>query len=167
MIGIRYFEPIDITVARRLAGWPLSPKEKRILIASARNPAQHQLADALGITVNTLKSYNNEMVSRLGVESRHSRISALLSDQAARHDIRLENKGNSEHATYRVVGQLRSLAARRIGSHPVKTSQSSQASLAPWRRTAPCPCLRDSWRPQHRPFPAPRSCPRPCPSPRR
>lgn len=88
MIGIRYHEPIDITVARRLAGWPLSPREKRILVAATRTANLAELAEALGITVNTLKSYNKELVDRLGVESRQALIDLLLSDEAAHRDLR-------------------------------------------------------------------------------
>lgn len=86
-VSLRYFEAVDITVARRLTGWPLSPREKRIVVAGARNPNLAQLAQALGITINTLKSYNKEMVDRLGIGSRQELIEALLSDDAAQYDL--------------------------------------------------------------------------------
>lgn len=92
VIGIRYFETVDITVARRLAGWPLSPREKRIVIAATRTGNLPELAEALGITVNTLKSYNKEMVDRLGVASRQDLIDLLLSEEVAEHDLVLARK---------------------------------------------------------------------------
>lgn len=88
LIGIRYHEPVDITVARRLAGWPLSPREKRILVAATRSTNLAELAGVLGITVNTLKSYNKELVDRLDIESRQRLIELLLGDEAAEHDLR-------------------------------------------------------------------------------
>ncbi|MDR2333612.1 MAG: hypothetical protein LBE61_09030 [Burkholderiaceae bacterium] len=86
IVNIHYFEAIDITVARRLAGWPLSPREKRIVIAGARCTDLAELADALQITLLTLKTYNRELVGRLQVGSRQRLIELLLSDEAARHD---------------------------------------------------------------------------------
>jgi len=78
VINIRYFEPIDITVARRLTGWKLSPREKRILIASTREVSLAKLAETFGITLHTLKGYNKELVDRLGAESRQAIIDHLL-----------------------------------------------------------------------------------------
>lgn len=86
-VSLRYFEAVDITVARRLAGWPLSPRKRRIAVAGARNPNIAQLAQVLGITINTLKSDNKEMVDRLGIGSRQELIEALLSDDAAQYDL--------------------------------------------------------------------------------
>lgn len=70
-IAIRHQEPADIALARKLWGWPLSPQEKRILIASLRRPSLAQLAETLGLTVGTLKGYINEMKKRFDTESLH------------------------------------------------------------------------------------------------
>jgi DNA-binding CsgD family transcriptional regulator len=80
---IRQHEPIDIIVARRLWGQALSPREKRIIIASTRNPGQVQLASALGITVPTLKTYINQLKHRLGITSRQALITRLLDEERA------------------------------------------------------------------------------------
>jgi DNA-binding CsgD family transcriptional regulator len=77
-IVIRHHEPLDIAVARALWGWPLSPQEKRILVASARNPGRAELAAALGLTEGTLRHYINELQSRLGVASRQELIEQVL-----------------------------------------------------------------------------------------
>lgn len=75
---IRHHEPLDIAIARGLWGWPLSPQEKRILIASARNPSRSQLAQALGLAEGTLKSYINEMQNRFQVKSRQELIDRIV-----------------------------------------------------------------------------------------
>lgn len=85
-VGLRYFEAVDITVARRLAGWPLTPREKTILIASTRSSNLAQLAGVLGISINTLKTYNKELVDRIGLGSRTALIDLLLGDEAAQFD---------------------------------------------------------------------------------
>jgi DNA-binding CsgD family transcriptional regulator len=77
-IIIRHHEPLDIAVARALWGWPFSPQEKRILIASARNPSLAQLAEALGLTVGTLKHYINVLQGKLGASSRQEIIERVL-----------------------------------------------------------------------------------------
>lgn len=77
-VVIRHHEPLDIAVARALWGWPLSPQEKRILIASARNPGRAELAAALGLTEGTLRHYINELQSRMGVSSRQALIERVL-----------------------------------------------------------------------------------------
>lgn len=87
VVGIRYFEAIDITVARRLAGWPLSPREKRLVVAGTRSASLAELAQALGITVLTLKTYNRELVDRMQVGSRQQLIERLLSSDTARHEL--------------------------------------------------------------------------------
>lgn len=86
VVGIRYFEAIDITVARRLAGWPLSPREKRLVVAGTRSASLAELAQALGITLLTLKTYNRELMNRLHLGSRQQLIEWLLSEEAGRHD---------------------------------------------------------------------------------
>jgi DNA-binding CsgD family transcriptional regulator len=96
VVGIRYFEAIDITVARRLAGWPLSPREKRLIVASTRSGNLAELAQALKITVFTFKTYNKELVDRLQVGSRQQLIELLLSEDAARNELLFSNGG--QHA---------------------------------------------------------------------
>ncbi|MFT4195358.1 helix-turn-helix transcriptional regulator [Ottowia sp.] len=86
IVGIRFFEAIDITVARRLAGWPLSPREKRLVVAGTRSASLAELARTLEITLLTLKTYNRELVNRLQVDSRQRLIGWLLSEEAGRHD---------------------------------------------------------------------------------
>lgn len=77
-VVIHYHEPLDVAVARALWTWPLSPQEKRILIASARHPTESELAQALGLTVGTLKNYINKLQARLGMASREEIIDAVL-----------------------------------------------------------------------------------------
>lgn len=77
-VVIRHHEPLDIAVAQALWGWPLSPQEKRILVASARNPGRAELAAALGLTEGTLRHYINELQSRMGVASRQELIERVL-----------------------------------------------------------------------------------------
>lgn len=77
-VVLRHHESADITLARRLWGWPLKPQEKRLLIASLRQPTQQQLARVLGVTVATLKGYVNELLARLGVASRQGLIDRVL-----------------------------------------------------------------------------------------
>lgn len=77
-VVLRHHEAGDITLARRLWGWPLKPQEKRLLVASLRQPAQQQLARALGVTVATLKGYVNQLQARLGVPSRQALIDRVL-----------------------------------------------------------------------------------------
>lgn len=77
-ILIRHHEPLDIIVARKLWGWPLSPREKSLLVAATREPSLAQLATALGLTVGTVKYYFSEIKARLGVESRHALIDWVL-----------------------------------------------------------------------------------------
>jgi len=86
-LGLRYFEAVDISVARRLADWPPSSREKRIAVAGTRSANLAQLAEALGNQINTLKGYNKEMVDRLGAGSRQALTEALLGDEAAEHDL--------------------------------------------------------------------------------
>lgn len=75
---ITHHEPIDLTVARALLDWPLSPREKRLIVLSTRQPDQRQLAGAMGITVSTLKSYVNRLQTRLAIPSRQALIDRLL-----------------------------------------------------------------------------------------
>lgn len=82
-IAIRHHEPQDITVARALWGWPLSPQEKRIVVASTRNPSHAELAGALGLTVGTLKHYINKIQTRMQVDSRQALIDRILSSATA------------------------------------------------------------------------------------
>ena len=77
-VTITHLEPTDITVARQLMNWPLSSQEKRLLIASVRQPSQQQLAEHLGITIGTLKSYVNRLQSKLELPSRQAIIDKVL-----------------------------------------------------------------------------------------
>jgi DNA-binding CsgD family transcriptional regulator len=82
-VTIHYWEPIDITVARQLARWPLSAQEKRLIVASARQLGHKEIADSLGITVGTLKAYVNKLKAKLGVDSRQDIIERLLAEAGA------------------------------------------------------------------------------------
>ena len=77
-VTIRHHEPLDITVARKLWGWPLSPQEKRIVVASTRAPGRTELAQALGLSESTLRAYINELQGRLGVASRQELIEQVM-----------------------------------------------------------------------------------------
>lgn len=77
-VTIRHQEPLDIVVARCLWRWPLSPQEKRIMIASARHPTLEQLAQVLEISVGTLKNYSNELLARFNVATRPALINHIL-----------------------------------------------------------------------------------------
>ena len=77
-VTISHLEPTDIAVARRLLGWPLSPREKRLIVASVHQPSHQDLAAELGITVGTLKSYINKFQARLDVASRQDLIDRVL-----------------------------------------------------------------------------------------
>jgi len=80
VVTIRHYEPLDITVARKLWGWSLSPQEKRIVVASARNPRRAELASALGLSEGTLRYYINELHGRMGVASRQEIIERVLAE---------------------------------------------------------------------------------------
>lgn len=77
-VTIGHSEPTDLRVARNLLHWPMSPQEKRIVIASASKPTLVELAAALGLTVGTLKSYVNRLQSRFGVDTRAALVEAVL-----------------------------------------------------------------------------------------
>jgi len=77
-VDIAHLEPVELAVARALLHWPLSPREKRLLVASVRQPGQRELAAQLGITVGTLKSYVNGLQARCGVASRQALIERIL-----------------------------------------------------------------------------------------
>ena len=77
-IAIRHQQPIDIMLARNLWGWPLSPRQKRLLIVSTRQPSMAQLAAALELTVGTAKFYLSEIKTHLGVKSRQDLVEWIL-----------------------------------------------------------------------------------------
>lgn len=81
-VVIQHHEPLDVILARALWGWPLSPQEKRILIASTHNPSLAQMAEVLDISLGTLKGYINELQSRLEVASRQQLIDKILRSPA-------------------------------------------------------------------------------------
>ncbi|MFP8777801.1 helix-turn-helix transcriptional regulator [Hydrogenophaga sp. RWCD_12] len=84
-VTITHLEPTDITVARQLMDWPLSTQEKRILVASTRQPSSQQLASHLGVTTSTLKSYINRLQAKLEQPSRQAIIDQLLAEASAAH----------------------------------------------------------------------------------
>ncbi|MFD1710412.1 hypothetical protein ACFSF0_07325 [Ottowia flava] len=55
-------------------------------MAATRSTSLAELAQTLGITVLTLKTYNRELMSRLGLGSRQQLIEWLLSEEAGRRD---------------------------------------------------------------------------------
>ncbi len=77
-VHITHLEPADITLTRQLACWPLTPQEKRILVASLRAPDQYALAERLGISLNTLKHHVKDLVRRTGFESRSAMVAGVL-----------------------------------------------------------------------------------------
>ena len=93
-IGIRHFEPIDLAAARRLWGWPMSPQEKRILLATARNASLQQTAEVLGIGIGTLKGYINALLERFGADTRDALLERVLA-------VRPEGCARSEAAASR------------------------------------------------------------------
>lgn len=78
VVHLRHLEPADITLARRLPHWKLSPQERRLLVNSLRHPHPHALAERLGVSLHTLKSYSKEMIRRHGFASRHDMANAVL-----------------------------------------------------------------------------------------
>lgn len=84
-LTITHLEPTDITVARQLIDWTLSTQEKRILVASTRQPTSLQLASHLGVTTGTLKSYINRLQAKLEQPSRQATIDRLLADASTAH----------------------------------------------------------------------------------
>jgi len=82
-VALTHLEPVELAVARALLHWPLSPREKRLLVASVRQPSQRELARQLGITVATLKSYVNGLQARCGVASRQELIERVLATEPA------------------------------------------------------------------------------------
>lgn len=85
-VTLTHMEPVDLAVARGLLHWPLSPREKRLLVASVRQPSHRELAQHLGITVSTLKTYVNDLQARFEVTSRQALIDRILAAGAeSRH----------------------------------------------------------------------------------
>lgn len=80
-VTIRHYEPLDITVARCLWGWPMSPQEKRIIIASARQASLEQIAQILEISSGTLKNYSNELLARFNLPSRSALVKKIISGE--------------------------------------------------------------------------------------
>lgn len=77
-VHIQEREPTELALARRLLHWPLSPQEKRVLIASLSCPEQQPLAQRLGITTNTLKSHVSHMLRRTGASSRQALVAQIM-----------------------------------------------------------------------------------------
>ena len=78
LVVISLLEPLDVAVARQLLHWPLTVREKQVVIASIKPSSQRELADALGCTVGTLKGYLNDLYAKFGVRSREEMIERLL-----------------------------------------------------------------------------------------
>ena len=71
-------EPVDLAVARSLWAWPMSPQEKSIVVATARQASLGQTADILGISPGTLTgSINALLTAVLGSGSRYDASSAV------------------------------------------------------------------------------------------
>jgi DNA-binding CsgD family transcriptional regulator len=83
-ISIRHQEPIDLAVARLLWTWPMSPQEKRILVATARQASLNQTAEVLGISPGTLKGYINTLLARFALESRDDLLEEVLMPEQER-----------------------------------------------------------------------------------
>lgn len=81
-ISIRHHEPVNLAVARSLWAWPMSPQEKRILVATARQASLLQTADILGISHGTLKGYINALLARFSVDARNALLTAVLGPEA-------------------------------------------------------------------------------------
>lgn len=77
-ISIRHHEPVDLAVARSLWAWPMSPQEKRIVVATARQASLGQTADILGISHGTLKGYINALLARFDMDGRSALLTAVL-----------------------------------------------------------------------------------------
>lgn len=86
VVHVQQQEPADITLARRLARWKLSPQERRLLTGSLRHPEQHALAEHLGVSLHTLKSYSKEMIRRHGFASRQHMAEAVLRRAVVPHE---------------------------------------------------------------------------------
>jgi DNA-binding CsgD family transcriptional regulator len=82
-VTIRHWEPVDLIVASRLLQSSLTLQEKRILIATAQQKEHKDIADSLGVTVGTLKSYVNRLLQKLDVDSREAIVDRLLSEKDA------------------------------------------------------------------------------------
>lgn len=83
VVAMAHLEPVDLAVARQLQRWPLTPREKQLIVASVDQPNQRLLASAMGCTVGTLKGYVNTLHAKLGIGSREVFVQQLL-DEAVR-----------------------------------------------------------------------------------
>lgn len=77
-ISIRHHEPIDLAVARSLWTWPMSPQEKRILVATSRQASLIQTANILDISPGTLKGYINVLLARFAVDTRDELLTKIF-----------------------------------------------------------------------------------------
>ena len=78
LVVISQLEPADLAVARQLRDWPLTPREKQLVVASTRELSHRELAAEMGCTVGTLKGYVNALHAKLGVDSRDELLNLLL-----------------------------------------------------------------------------------------
>lgn len=84
VVRVSHQEPLDIALARALREAPFGLQEKRILLGTPRQPSLKMLAEHLGITVGTLKSYINRLQAKAGLPSRQAIIGGLLAPGQAR-----------------------------------------------------------------------------------
>ena len=78
LVVISQLEPADLAVARQLRDWPLTPREKQLVVASTRELSHRELAAEMGCTVGTLNGYVNALHAKLGVDSRDELLNLLL-----------------------------------------------------------------------------------------
>lgn len=78
LVTVNHLEPEDLTLARRMANWALTPQEKRILIASTRDVGLAEVANSLRLTPSSLKSYVNQLLRRHEVSTRRELVDRIL-----------------------------------------------------------------------------------------
>lgn len=78
-MGRRYL-PIDLSakLADRVVTTDLSPREVEILRAAASGHSNMQIAEALAVSISTVKFHLNNIYSKLGVSSRTAAISTAI-----------------------------------------------------------------------------------------
>lgn len=74
--------PAERRVHLSLHGPPISPQEKRILIASTRAASLADVTAALNITLGSLKDYLNGLLRRYEVSSRAEMVDRVLQTSA-------------------------------------------------------------------------------------
>ena len=69
--------PRVLALHRRIEQLPLTAREKQLCLLLARNPARHDLADAMGLSSSTVITHQRSVYAKLGVHSRAGLIAAL------------------------------------------------------------------------------------------